>query len=268
MRNKFFPVLLFVCLQSTAQQIVEIRSYTLQPGTRDAFHQLVIDKSLPMLQRWHIPVLGYGPGLQEDSSYYLVRTYPSLETRQQTEDAFYGSAEWKQGPRESIVSKIRYYTTVILPADSLRNWIDRLDRLTRLDHLDHLDPQTNHQPDSLALSHLNHQFIENFIRQDTLNHTTIIDPDFVCIESDGTIVPRPAYMKDWASAYAHSGYTSFSYTDENIRIFGTTALVRSKTVYTKSINGTTIKGNSIYTDTYHKHDGKWYCVQAQITPVR
>src|SRR5579863_3021 len=261
MLTRYLPLLLFTCNSTTAQQVVEIRSYTLQPGTRDAFHQLVIDKSLPMLQRWHIPVLGYGPSLQEDSSYYLVRSYPSLESRQQTEDAFYGSAEWKQGPRESIVSKIRYYTTVILPADSLRNWIDHLD------HLDHLDPLTNLQPDSHALSRLNHQFIENFIRQDTLNHTTIIDPDFVCIESDGTIIPRTVYMKDWSSAYAHSGYTSFSYTDESIRIFGSTALVRSKTVYTKSVNGTTTKGNSIYTDTYHKRDGKWYCIQAQITPI-
>jgi hypothetical protein len=256
MLTKYLPLLLFACNSATAQQVVEIRSYTLQPGTRDAFHQLVIDKSLPMLQRWHIPVLGYGPSLQEDSSYYLVRTYPSLATRQQTEDAFYGSAEWKEGPRESIVSKIRYYTTVILPADSLQHWLDRL------------APLTSRQTDSLALSNLNHQFIGNFVRQDTVNHPTIIDPDFVCIESDGSIVPRATYMKDWAGAYARSGYTSFSYTDESIRIFGTTALVRSKTVYTKTINGTTIKGNSIYTDTYHKRDGKWYCVQAQITPVR
>src|SRR5579863_6831087 len=161
MLTRFLPLLLFTCNSTTAQQVVEIRSYTLQPGTRDAFHQLVIDKSLPMLQRWHIPVLGYGPSLQEDSCYYLVRTYPSLATRQQTEDAFYGSAEWKQGPRESIVSKIRYYTTVILPADSLQRWLDRLDRL---------DPVTGHKTDSLALSRLNHQFIENFVRQDTANH--------------------------------------------------------------------------------------------------
>jgi ketosteroid isomerase-like protein len=82
------------------------------------------------------------------------------------------------------------------------------------------------------------------------------------------IVPRNVYMQDWAGAYTKSGYTSFSITDEKIRIFGSTALVRSKTVITKTSNGKTIHGNSIYTDTYHKRDGKWKCVQAQITPVR
>jgi hypothetical protein len=239
-----------------AQQVVEIRSYTLKPGTRDSFHQLVIDRSLPMLDSWKIRYLGYGPSLQEDSSYYLIRTYPSLGSRQASEDAFYNSPEWKQGPRESIVSKILYYTTVILPADSIRAWVARLPPITA-------DPA-----DSIILSSLNRQFIENFIHQDTIKHSAIIDPDFVCIESDGTIVPRAAYMHDWADAYNKSGYTSFSITDENIRIFGSTALVRSKTVYTKNINGKTVHGNSIYTDTYYRRDGKWKCIQAQITPVR
>ena len=122
--------------------------------------------------------------------------------------------------------------------------------------------------DSLALSALNHQFIENFIHQDTLKHTEIIDPDFVCIESDGSVVPRTNYMRDWATAYTNSGYTSFSITDESIRIFGLSALVRSRTVYTKEQNGRTIHGNSIYTDIYYNRNGRWTCVQAQITPVR
>ncbi len=252
-----FPLALLLTITSThAQQVVEIRSYTLKPGTRDAFHQLVIDQSLPMLDRWKIRYLGYGPSLQEDSSYYLIRTYPSLESRLVSEDAFYGSAEWKQGPREAIVSKIQYYTTVILPADTIRAWAFRLSRSS--------EPQS----DSLALSDSNRQFIENFIRQDTTRHSQIIDPDFVCLESDGAIVPRDTYIHDWTTAYTKSGYTSFSITDEKIRIFGSTALVRSKTVYTKTINGKTVHGNSIYTDTYSKRDGKWKCVQAQITPVR
>lgn len=261
----FSLALLLTTASIHAQEVVEIRSYTLKPRTRDAFHQLVIDKSLPMLDRWKIRYLGYGPSLQEDSSYYLIRTYPSLESRQASEDAFYGSAEWKQGPREAIVSRILYYTTVILPADSIRAWAARLSP----DGGSHaIMVASDPVPDSLTLSDLNRQFIDNFIRQDTIRHSRIIDPDFVCIESDGAIVPRDAYMHDWTTAYTKSGYTSFAITDEKIRIFGTTALIRSKTVYTKNSNGKTVHGNSLYTDTYYKRDGKWKCVQAQITPVR
>jgi hypothetical protein len=75
-------------------------------------------------------------------------------------------------------------------------------------------------------------------------------------------------MKRWASGYSKSVYTSLSYTDELIRIFGNSALVRSKTVYTKVVDGKTVHGNSVYTDTYVKEGGTWKCVQAQITPVK
>lgn len=122
--------------------------------------------------------------------------------------------------------------------------------------------------DIAQLSELNRQFIENFIRQDARRHDAIIHRDFVCIESNGTIVGREKYLKDWATAYKTSGYTSFSYTDEVIRIFGSTALVRSKTVYTREVDGKTVQGNSVYTDTYVKEKGHWKCIQAQITPVK
>src|SRR5882762_2187695 len=88
--------------------------------------------------------------------------------------------------------------------------------------------------DSARLSALNKQFIRNFLQQDVAAHNEIIHPNFVCIESDGSIVHREEYLKNWASDYDHSGYQSFDYTDECIRIFHEMALVRAKTVYTKS----------------------------------
>lgn len=124
------------------------------------------------------------------------------------------------------------------------------------------------QQDKAALSALNAQFIANFLSADTVAHNTIIHPDFVCIESSGAIVQRAQYMKEWVHAYAESGYTSFSYEDEVIRIFGDMALVRSKTVYTKMVNGQPVKGNSVYTDTYVREKGRWWCVQAHITPLK
>jgi ketosteroid isomerase-like protein len=238
--------------------VAEIRSYTLRPGTRDSFHRLVLDYSLPMLRRWKIGVLGYGPSLQEDSSYYLVRVYSSLEARQRSEDAFYGSDEWKKGPREAIVSRIINYTTVIVPLDSLLRLAENAKIM--------IEMETRMQ-DSAELSELNRQFIENFTRQDAARHDAIIHKDFVCIQSDGSVVGREEYMRGWPTAYMHSGYTDFSYTDESIRIFGDIALVRSKTVYTKKMGDKEMKGNSVYTDTYVKENHHWKCIQAQITPV-
>jgi hypothetical protein len=122
--------------------------------------------------------------------------------------------------------------------------------------------------DRALLSELNAQFIKNFLKEDTAAHEQIIHRDFVCIEGSGAIVGREEYMKDWATSYENSKFLTFGYTDEYIRIFGNTALVRSKTRYSKNVNGQVIYGVSVYTDTYIRENGKWLCVQAQITPVK
>ena len=122
--------------------------------------------------------------------------------------------------------------------------------------------------DSAKLSALNGQFIRNFLQQDVVAHNQLIHPNFVCIESGGKVVNREEYLKNWASDFDRSGYQSFDYTDESIRIFQNMALVRAKTVYTKLVDGKIVKGYTMYTDTYVKENGQWKCVQAQLTPVR
>ena len=102
---------------TAATKVVEIRSYNLKPGTRDRFHKLFLAESLPMLNRWKVDVVGYGPSLHDSDSYFLMRAFPSVEERQKSEDAFYGSEEWKQGPREAILADIVSYTPVVIPMD-------------------------------------------------------------------------------------------------------------------------------------------------------
>jgi hypothetical protein len=128
--------------------------------------------------------------------------------------------------------------------------------------------KTAETDDLKILSALNAQFIKNFINQDTASHNTIIHRDFVCIQGNGIIVRREEYMKGWANGYSHSGYKTFAFTDELIRIFGNVALILSRTPYTKEVDGKIISGSSVYTDTYIKENGRWWCVQAQITPVK
>ena len=93
---------------------LEIRSYTLKPGTRDEFHRLFLEKALPMLQRWKVDVVAYGPSLHDSDSYFLMRRYDNLVQREESENAFYGSDEWRQGPREAILALIENYTEVVL----------------------------------------------------------------------------------------------------------------------------------------------------------
>jgi NIPSNAP protein len=106
-------------LMRDRSRVVEIRVYTLKLGVREAFHQRFVRESLPMLRRHGVDVVAYGPSLHDADSYFLVRSFASLDERTRREDAFYGSKEWTEGPREAVLAAIESYSTVVVPADQM-----------------------------------------------------------------------------------------------------------------------------------------------------
>lgn len=99
------------------KRLVEIRSYNLVPGRRDDFHRLVVEKSMPLLRTWNVDVVDFGPSPHDDDSYYLIRAYRDLADRKASQDAFYGSADWRQGPRDEILPLIESHTSIVLILD-------------------------------------------------------------------------------------------------------------------------------------------------------
>lgn len=129
--------------------------------------------------------------------------------------------------------------------------------------------ETTAQTTDLAqLSALNARFINNFVTNDTASHNQIIHKDFIYISMEGKIVNRDEYIKRWAHGYNPEVDKSFEYKNEVIRIFGDMALVRSNTYYSWLENGKMMYGKTVYTDTYIKESGRWWCVQAQITELK
>ena len=99
------------------KRLVEIRSYNLKAGQRDAFHRLVVEKSLPLLKKWRVDVIDFGPSPHDDDSYYLIRAYRDLADRQASQEAFYGSPDWRQGPRDEILPLIDAHTSIVIEMD-------------------------------------------------------------------------------------------------------------------------------------------------------
>jgi NIPSNAP protein len=108
---------------------LEIRSYNLKPGTREEFHRLFLHEAFPMLQRWNVDVVAYGPSIHDQDSYFLMRRFDTLAGREESENAFYGSHEWKQGPREAIIALIENYTEIVLELEQAT-----IDGLRRIQH--------------------------------------------------------------------------------------------------------------------------------------
>ncbi|MGZ5222443.1 MAG: nuclear transport factor 2 family protein [Chitinophagaceae bacterium] len=115
------------------------------------------------------------------------------------------------------------------------------------------------------LKRLNAKFIPNFVTNDTVSHSQIIPMDFVCITSEGQSIDRKQYLENWAHGF--DGFKYWDYRNEDIKIFGNTALVHSQNKYIVVRDGKEITGMSMYTDTYIKENGQWKCVQAQLSKV-
>jgi ketosteroid isomerase-like protein len=125
--------------------------------------------------------------------------------------------------------------------------------------------QQNNSSDMEALKELNAKFINNFVTNDTVSHSKIIHKDFVCISSAGQCINRKDYLEGWLHGF--DGFTYWDYRDENIKIFGNTALVHARNKYMFIRDGKETTGMSMYTDVYVKENGEWKCVQAQISKV-
>lgn len=96
---------------------VEIRSYVLKPGSRDAFDMLMRGRALPLLRDFGMDVVACGPSPHDPDAYFLIRAWHDLAEREASQDAFYGGDAWRLGPREAILALIESYTSTVLLLD-------------------------------------------------------------------------------------------------------------------------------------------------------
>jgi len=97
----------------STERILEIRTYRIRDGERDEFGRRS-SAVVPMLERYGIDVVGHGPSIEDAEHYVLLRSFASLEERDEQERVFYEGDEWRSGPREGILELIETYHTVVL----------------------------------------------------------------------------------------------------------------------------------------------------------
>ena len=95
-------------------RLVEIRIYKLHPDTGKHFHDLVLIHSIPLLNAVAMEVVAHGPSLHDPDCYYLMRAFDDAAHLKASEDRFYSSAAWRDGPREKILALIESYWDAVL----------------------------------------------------------------------------------------------------------------------------------------------------------
>jgi ketosteroid isomerase-like protein len=231
-------------------QVVEIRSYNLKPGTRDRFHQLFLKEALPMLKRWKVDVIAYGPSLHDQDSYFLMRGFRGVDLRQKEEDAFYGSEEWIKGPRQRVLADIDSYTTIVV----------RLDEATTQGLRKAGGPMTGGAPSDLdVLMKLNDDYIQSVQHSNVKRFDEILSDDFLCSNPDGTLIDRKAFLQQTARPVTIKNLKAH---DVNVRLMGDFAIIHAQTSYTTADG---VQSGGRYTDVWARRNGQWLAVSAHVT---
>jgi hypothetical protein len=100
----------------TSGPVVELRTYLLHGGERAEYDRIFREEAGPLLEEFGIEVVGHGPSLLDDDHYFLLRAYRSMAEREAAEERFYGSAAWRDGPRQAVISRIVSFHEIVLPA--------------------------------------------------------------------------------------------------------------------------------------------------------
>jgi ketosteroid isomerase-like protein len=235
--------------------VLEIRSYALKPGARERFHALAERDAVPMLRRFKIDVVAYGPSLHDADSYYLMRAFPSLEERQRAEDTFYGSDEWRQGPRDAVLAAIDSYTTAVIHVDdaTLRGL-----RGTEPPQLPRGSGGTG-ADDLTTLLELNRDYIRSVQTSDVARFKQILADDFLCSLPDGVLIDRESFLEHTALPPTIS---NLEVHDVNVRLMGDVAIVHAQTTFTTRDGR---PGMGRYTDVWARRGGRWLAVSAHVT---
>jgi ketosteroid isomerase-like protein len=237
-----------VAAMAAADRVLEIRSYTLRSGTRDDFHRRFVREVLPLLQRWSVDVVAFGPSLHDGDSYFLMRVFPSLAGRERSEEAFYASPDWRDGPRAVVLAAIETYTTAVIRVDE-----------TTLGGLRNTMPNQATPSDLDVLVRLNEDYIESVKKSDVGRFREILADDFLCTLPDGTIVDREQFLANTARPYALGSLQAH---DVNVRLMGDFAILHARTTFTLP-DGT--HGSGRYTDVWARRKGQWLAVAAHVT---
>ena len=113
--------------------------------------------------------------------------------------------------------------------------------------------------DQTTLEQLNAEYVRAFMSSDVNWYEEHLVDDFVCIESDGSILNKSQFLSKTAEG---PDVADYELQKVSVRIYGGVALVRATGLWTKEDQSS---GLSHYIDVYVRTMAGWKAVSAQVT---
>jgi len=98
--------------------VVELRQYTLHPGTRDTLVRIFDEHFVESQERCGMRVIGQFRDLDDPDRFVWLRGFPDMEARTQALEAFYGGPVWKEHSPAANATMVDHTNVLLLkPAD-------------------------------------------------------------------------------------------------------------------------------------------------------
>jgi hypothetical protein len=103
--------------------IIEMRTYKTKPGCRSQFLDIFHRRSLPAHAEIGMKILGPFLSIEDPDTFFFMRGFPDLASREPMKAMFYESELWKQELERIVMPMLEKYEAVVVDdAEGLVRW--------------------------------------------------------------------------------------------------------------------------------------------------
>ncbi len=127
-------------------------------------------------------------------------------------------------------------------------------------------PGAAERSDERELRDIQQRLARGWIEKHPATIEAILAPEWTVIQADGTVHDRGEIL-DAVFVAKVFDIEDVNVSDVEVRLYGTTAVVRGVTVARGRINGQSVSAHIRFTDVFVKRDGRWQAVASQATAL-
>jgi len=94
--------------------IIEMRTYKLKPGKRSEFLEIFRTRSIPAHDEIGMKILGPFLSIEDPDTFFFMRGFPDLESREPMKAKFYEGELWKRELENILMPMIEKYDVVLV----------------------------------------------------------------------------------------------------------------------------------------------------------
>jgi hypothetical protein len=103
--------------------VIEMRTYTTKPGKREEFLKIFRTKSMPAHAVIGMKILGPFSSLEDPNTFFFMRGFPDLASREPMKAQFYEGELWKRELEGVLMPMLEKYEVVLVDdAQGLVKW--------------------------------------------------------------------------------------------------------------------------------------------------